>query len=391
YQDSDGNLWIATWNGLSRLTDGKIANYSKQEGLPHNLVGELYEDAERSLWIGTHGGGLARLRDAKLRVYTTREGLANNFAKSVFAGRDGTLWIGTEGGGLSRYNAGKCTNYTVENGLPSNFVLTIGEDRVGNIWVGTAYPSALCEFNADGRFTAYTRSQGFPIKYRTRSVFGDRDGNLWIGGSGGGLCRYRDGAFSCYSLLDGLPSELIRVIAQDRDGNLWVGTNDGLCRYRDGKFTVFTTRDGLAHNAVYSVYEAGDGTLWWGTQRGLSRYQGGEFRTYRSQDGLIQNIIYQIIEDDQQTLWMSSNRGIFSLAKQAVEDFEQGRIQSLPCVGYGLADGLKSTQCEGGTKPAGLRTQVGRLWFPSVHGVAVIDPKAIRRNLRPAPVLIEQV
>src|SRR2546425_4648476 len=59
-------------------------------------------------------------------------------------------------------------------------------------------------------------SQGFPIQYRTRSVFGGREGNLWIGRSGGGLCRFRDGTFSCYSRLDGLPSELIRVITQDR-------------------------------------------------------------------------------------------------------------------------------------------------------------------------------
>ena len=115
---------------------------------------------------------------------------------------------------MSRYSAGKFTNYTVEDGLPSNFILTIGEDRAGKVWVGTAYPSALCAFNADGSFNSYTRSQGFPIHYRTRSVFGDREGNLWIGGSGGGLCRYRDGTFSCYSLLDGLPSDLVRVIAQ---------------------------------------------------------------------------------------------------------------------------------------------------------------------------------
>jgi ligand-binding sensor domain-containing protein/signal transduction histidine kinase len=391
YQDSGGNLWIATWNGLSRFTGGRMASYSKQDGLPHNLVGALYEDPEKSLWIGTHGGGLARLRDGKLRVYTTREGLVNNFAKCVFAARDGTLWIGTEGGGLSRYRDGRFTNYSIEDGLPSNFILTIGEDAAGKLWIGTAYPSALCSLEADGRINSYTGSQGYPIQYRTRSVFGDRDGNLWIGGSGGGLCRYRDGKFSCYSLSDGLPSDLIRVIAQDREGNLWVGANDGLCRYHDGQFTVFTTRDGLAHNAVYSVYEDGEGTLWFGTQRGLTRYAGGKFRAYTTKDGLFQNIIYQILEDDQQTLWMSGNRGIFSLAKQAVADFDRGRIPALPCVGYGLADGMKSTQCEGGTQSAGCRSPDGRLWFPTVNGVAVIDPKAIKRNLRPPPVLIEQV
>src|SRR5207245_11576384 len=126
-----------------------------------------------------------RLRDPKLRVYTTKEGLVNNFAKCVFAAADGTLWIGTEGGGLSRYRDGRFTNYTVEDGLPSNFVLSIGEDRAGNVWAGTGHPAALCALDGEGRLKAYTRVQGFPIQHRTRAVFGDREGNIWIGGSGG--------------------------------------------------------------------------------------------------------------------------------------------------------------------------------------------------------------
>ena len=391
YQDSDGNLWIATWGGLGRFANEKISSYTKQDGLPHNQVETLYEDRERSLWIGTHGGGLARLRDARVKVYTTREGLVNNFTKCVFASHDGALWIGTEGGGMSRYQDGKFTNYTSEDGLPGNFILAIGEDRGGNLWFGTGHPAALCALNADGHFSSYTRSQGFPIQHRTRSVFGDREGNLWIGGSGGGLCRWRNGTFSTYSTGDGLPGVLIRVITQDRAGDMWIGANDGLCRYHGGRFTVFTTQDGLAHNAVYSIYEDAEGTLWLGTQRGLSRYRAGKFTAYTSREGLFQNLIFQILEDDRQTLWMSSNRGIFSLSKQAVEDFDLGRIRALPCVAYGLADGMKSTQCEGGTQSAGCRSKDGRLWFPTVNGLAVIDPKAIAPNLRPPPVLIEQV
>ena len=174
---------------------------------------------------------------------------------------------------------------------------------------------------------------------------------------GGGLGCWRDGKFTTIRKADGLTSDLIRVIRQDRSGDLWIGTNDGLCRYQNGRFTVFTTRDGLAHNAVYSIYEDAQGALWFGTQRGLSRYRGGKFTAYASHNGPLQNVIFQVLEDDRQNLWMSSNRGIFSLAKQAVEDFDLGRIQTLPCVAYGLADGMKSTQCEGGTQSAGCRSK----------------------------------
>ncbi|HYT60390.1 MAG TPA: two-component regulator propeller domain-containing protein [Haliangiales bacterium] len=390
-QDANGNLWISTWRGLSRLADGRIANYRDRDGLPHGFVEALFEDREGSLWIGTHGGGLARLRDGKIAVFTTKEGLASNFAKCVFASRDGTIWIGTDGSGLSRYRDGQFTHYTTEDGLPSNFVWTIGEDRSGNIWVGTGRPTALCALKRDGSFTAYTRAQGFPIHHGTRCVYGDREGNLWVGGTGGGLCRFRDGTFASYSTQDGLPGDLIRAIGEDREGNLWVATGNGLCRLRDGRFTSFTVKDGLAHNAVYSICQDSEGTLWFGTQGGLSRYQAGKLESYTSRDGLFQNVIYQIVEDDQQTLWMSSNRGIFKLPTRAIDDFNQGRLRTLPCVAYGIADGMKTTQCEGGTAPAGCRGSDGRLWFPTVDGVVVVDTKAARRNPRPPPVFIEQV
>jgi two-component sensor histidine kinase len=42
-------------------------------------------------------------------------------------------------------------------------------------------------------------------------------------------------------------------------------------------------------------------------------------------------------------------------------------------------------------QPAGWRSRDGRLWFPTVHGLAVVDPAALRRNETPPPVVIEDV
>jgi ligand-binding sensor domain-containing protein/signal transduction histidine kinase len=391
HQDSDGNVWIATWRGLARLADGKIASYTDRDGLPHSFVEALTEDREGNLWLGTHGGGLARLRDGKVAVFTTKEGLASNSAKCVFASREGTIWIGTDGGGLSRYREGTFTHFTTEDGLPSNIVWTIGEDSSGTIWVGTGRPTALCALKQDGSFHTYTRAEGFPVDRGTRCVYGDRAGNLWAGGGAGGLCRFRDGTFTLYSMRDGLPGNLVRAIDEDREGNLWVATGNGLCRLRDGRLTCFTEKDGLAHNAVYCILQDIEGTLWFGTQGGLTRYRAGKFDSYKSLDGLFQNVIYQIVEDNQQTLWMSSNRGIFKLSTRALDEFSRGLIGRLPCVEHGIAEGMKTTQCEGGSAPAGCRAADGRLWFPTVNGVVVVDPRSSRRNLRPPPVIIEQV
>src|SRR5207245_4103044 len=43
------------------------------------------------------------------------------------------------------------------------------------------------------------------------------------------------------------------------------------------------------------------------------------------------------------------------------------------------------------SQPAGCKTRDGRLWFPTIGGVSMIDPENIRLNELPPPVTIEQV
>ncbi|MDA1274914.1 MAG: histidine kinase [Verrucomicrobia bacterium] len=389
-KDRSGNVWIGTWKGLSRMQNGTFSTYTKQDGLPHEYVEVLYEDREGSLWIGTRGGGLVRLRDGRFTNFTTQEGLAHDFAKCVFEDQSGAIWIGTHGGGLSRFKDGEWTTFTTDDGLPSKFVWAIGEDNSGTIWVGTGRPAGLSCFKG-GKFINYGPRQGLPIEGGVRAILGDAQGNLWIGGDGRGLCLFKDGAFTRYSTRNGLSSNLIRALTHDHEGTLWIGTTQGLCRYRDGKFTTFTTDDGLANNVVYAIYEDQDQVLWVGTQGGLTRYADGRMRSYTMRDGLFQNVIYQILEDAGANLWMSSNRGVFRVSKQAIADFDLGENQSVACVPYGTADGMKAAQCEGATQPAGWKSGDGRLWFPTANGVSVIDPEDAKLIRKPPPVLIEHV
>ncbi|MEW6156941.1 MAG: two-component regulator propeller domain-containing protein [Verrucomicrobiota bacterium] len=389
-RDRNGNLFLGTWSGLCRSRNGKFRTYSRADGLPHDIVETLYEDREGSLWIGTRGAGLVRFRDGKFSNFTTREGLAHNFAKCVLEDRQGAIWVGSHGGGLSRYKDGQFTTYNTAHGLPSPFVWSIGEDYEGNIWVGTGRPGSLSRFQ-EGRFVAFQNEQTLPIERGVRALLADRDGNLWIGVDGGGLGCLRDGTLTWYTTNHGLPSNVIRVIYQDRENQLWIGTIHGLCRIRDGQFTSFNTDDGLAHNAVYTVFEDSEGMIWIGTQGGLSRYAEGRFHSYTTRDGLMQNFVYQILEDNRQHLWMSSNRGVFRVSKQAFADFDRGQARTLVCEPYGISDGMKTTQCEGGSQPAGWKSRDGRLWFPTAHGVTMLDPEQLFRNLQPPPVVIEAV
>src|SRR4029453_1995192 len=69
--------------------------------------------------------------------------------------------------------------------------------------------------------------------------------------------------------------------------------------------------------------------------------------------------------------------------------FVRGKIPLIPSPPYGMADGMKTSECNGGGQPAGWKTRDGRLWFPTLKGVVVIDPSQI--NALPPPVVIERV
>jgi diguanylate cyclase (GGDEF)-like protein len=52
---------------------------------------------------------------------------------------------------------------------------------------------------------------------------------------------------------------------------------------------------------------------------------------------------------------------------------------------------MKSAECNGGFTPSGFRTADGQLWFPTMRGVAVVDPARLHLNKLPPPVKVERV
>jgi signal transduction histidine kinase len=47
-------------------------------------------------------------------------------------------------------------------------------------------------------------------------------------------------------------------------------------------------------------------------------------------------------------------------------------------------------ECSGGFQPSGCQSRDGRLWFPTVKGLTVLDPAKVRINPLPPPVVIEE-
>ncbi len=387
-EDRDHNLWIGTGDGLKRIDQsGVVSTLRSGSGLSHNLVGPLFEDAEGNLWVGTRMG-LDVLRDGKFTMYTTQEGLPDDFIRSVYEDRAGTLWVGTGAGGLARLRRNEFEVLTTREGLAHMEVRSLVEDRDGGLWVGTR--QGLTRFS-NGSAESYGRAEGLTHEY-INVVYVDSRDDLWIGTSGGGLFRRRgNGPVESIVLDDEPTTRVVRCILEDSRGRMWIGTEGGLQKLEGDEIIRYTEEDGLSNDFIFALHEDADGMLWVGTAYGLNCYDNGKIDAFTSQDGLLEEVVFQILEDDQNNLWLSGGRGVSRIGRRQLLEFARDRARKLTPVTYGRVDGLHASECNGGTQPAGWKTRDGRLWFPTVEGLASIEPDRIQINHRSPRVVIEKL
>lgn len=135
--DKDGNIWIATTNGLlvvdARVQHSPIQQYKAYHtisgdisSLGNNDILFIYRDRKNRMWLATSGGGFCQaigdkpLQALRFRNYTTEDGMPNDYVFSCTEDADGNFWLATENG-LSKFNPETLVfrNYDSHDGLPA--------------------------------------------------------------------------------------------------------------------------------------------------------------------------------------------------------------------------------------------------------------------------------
>ena len=394
YEDRRGTLWVGTDNGgLNRLEGGAFSSLRQQHGLSNDSVRALVDDHEGSLWIGTFGGGLCRLKDDRYIFYNSRNGLPVDLTRAVMQDRRGDFWIGTIGGGLVRFSGGVFQVFGAREGLASQRVWSIAEGGDGAIWFGT-YGGGLHRLR-NGKISIWSTRNGLANDI-VRAVLAARDGSIWAGTNGGGIDILRpDGRIVNHSRRNGLSDDFIYAIAQDRDGAIWAGTYNGdLYRFRGEEIVTFHPQAQASQNAIWAIHpdEDEDGVLWIGTNSGgLIRFKNGSFRAITTRQGLYNDVAFQILEDDHGYLWMNCNKGVYRVRKAELNDFADGRIPRVRSFSFNVSEGVRGVESTGPAQPAGWKNRDGKLWFPTIKGVAVVDPDYRKRNEQVPRVFIEKM
>ncbi|HYH97746.1 two-component regulator propeller domain-containing protein [Hyalangium sp.] len=385
WEDRDGGLWVGQETGLARHTAGRFDFLGPKEGLSGTRVYSLFEDRDQNLWVGTADGGLNRLRAGPFLSFGVPEGLAHDFVRTVLETRDGTLWLGTLGGGLHRMKDGRITRLGAAEGLTDDNIRSLAEAPDGTLWVGTHRGA----FRYDGkRFTPVLRENGRPLAL-VWALLLDSRGDVWFGTSSG-LVHLHEGRFTVYTPEQGPVPDSVNCMLEDATGTLWFGTHSGVVRYANGTFTQVTDPT-LANETIMVFYSDAPGTLWVGTYAGLVRLKDGKGARITLAQGLPDDSVFNLLPDAKGYFWMSSNKGIWRVSRRELEEVADGRRERVRANSYDERDGLRTVETHGGSQPAGWRARDGRLWFTTLRGAVVVDPKNARLERRPPEVVIQEV
>ena len=287
----DGGLWFGLEHSSYGLykAGGEWFVGKNPHGDLNWDVRSLLEDPHGTLWIGGEYCSQIASGATNLHLLFADQSQAP-LVNAVFQDSQGRTWLGTSGQGLYYWQAGRL-NKLPDPVIGSRVVNALAEDRLGQLWVGT-HTGLFCYGS-----NLQQRVRGRFIGSEITCLFVDRHGILWIGTSGDGLIRYKNGSFTSLRKTDGLASDFILALAEDQEGSLWIGTGDGMSQLTDVKFPTYSSADGIpGDNAVHSVSASPRGGLWVSTSIGTLYFDHGVTRMDATNSGLAIPFVKRTLE-----------------------------------------------------------------------------------------------
>ena len=376
FADRSGDLWFGDRDGLVHRSKDEPQRLPVSHGLLDWRIRAMFQDARGDLWFGTFGHGLTRLRHGAVRAVGASEGVAIAEPTGILAMEDASMVLGTYRDGLVYWDpaAGTVQRFSTADGLPSNTVWALAKDRArpGRLWVGTA--AGLASFE-HGRITPIDEltavtDHGIYLIYPDPAS----PGTLWLAGWKGGAVSWKDGRQVRHDSASGLGLDRVRFFHRDQRGLLLAGGDDGLFSWNGEQWKRELPNESSL-TRLRAITEATDGTLWIASERmGIVRRRGDEVAAFGPRDGQPFHQAQSLTLDDNGGLWISSNEGVFRFLVSEFESWWHGQADVLPLVRLSGRDGLREQECNGWGSPNSTRFVDGRLAFPTISGIAIVDP-----------------
>ena len=299
FQDSKGKLYIATFGGLSIYDGSRFTNFNYNNGLGNNLVNDIVEMGDDSVWILVNSQKINYVVNGRIKTFTP----ADNFTPVInrlIKCSDGYYYAITDEGlfqlnnnrflkmnltglpeGIEAISLNKAIEFDKKLFIVSNpdykyllenlLVYDLVEKKLiayklgvnisslfspssDQLWI-SAYTNFYIFDRLDGKnilLEPFPYSNHFPKGILPRSLYKDRQNNLWIGTLKGVYKITPDGDTTLLRKENGLTIDFQTSVFQDHENNMWF-TNEhtGLCKLSNQQLVYFPQyKPGLTVNDI---------------------------------------------------------------------------------------------------------------------------------------------
>lgn len=341
FTDSENRLWIIPTDGtLLCYEKNKFTQYiipSKLE-LENNTITDFENE---SILVKATNNKLYKLKNGKFELYAPAQ---FKIISSIATLNTNQLYIGTDSGLFSYANnelyefpllKNKQIHTLVHS--PSSEIIVVAEHRIyevhANVCKELIIPIDLAAikeykigFNESKKLSVLTENgiyifsenntghlttQSGLSSNSVRSIYVDKEKNLWIGTNNGGLNKLKIKLFSAYSKEDGMLDDGATAIVESKDGTIYIANNcGGVSEFKNNEFIQKMVQP--KDKCVWSLMEDADKNLWMGIYGGGTyvNYSNGEIKQYTIKNGLAGNIVFSFFQDSKKNIWIGSSTGL---------------------------------------------------------------------------------
>jgi signal transduction histidine kinase/ligand-binding sensor domain-containing protein len=270
-------IWLGTYgSSLASLHNGKIENHClSAPGAGVRQVTCSVLDTNGNLWIGTYNRGLWLYDGKNFQKCENNESLERRAGiGELFRDKNGRVWVATSSG--FGYLKDKSIHWVKTDGVVWGFAQA-------SDGVMLATYEGLFVVKADDQVLPATRNK-IILRQQINGIFRDGQERFYLQTNGQGIFiwdKTKDFILGQIDTRAGLSSNIIYSCLRDRNGSVWVGTAYGLNRLQIGddyKLQAIT-RYGKTHGMFgmesnkNALLEGSDGAIYYGTTKGLFIYR----------------------------------------------------------------------------------------------------------------------
>ncbi|MEM9822829.1 MAG: histidine kinase [Bacteroidota bacterium] len=345
-KDEYGNFWIASIEGLIKLSPPKIAPpITPYPELRNNWKDGLYainQLPEGPLLLGENNQRVLVLDQGQLECYIPRGHKVRGEVRQLMWDHLGFLWVFTSWGGINRWNGQDTEPLPLWTNTNFNFIF---EDRDHYIWLG-----------ADDSFFKFKNKKDIDSikviglqdqvmggeQFEAKAITQDDYGVLWMAIENTLWAYFPEEDRFVKRQLPCQPCDIVHLIT-DEEGALWLSTlGEGIFRIPILQYGIlaldqiqnFGKREGLISDYPGQVIFDEQNNAWVGSLNGLSVLRKWEddfiIASYPLSETWIDSafVNMQLFYDRQKTMWGATSRGLFSFQP------DQFKIDSIPPVVY---------------------------------------------------------